>query len=334
MNLPTASLVLLPVLAGCHLFSSGTIGTTCEDVGAGCTDTGQEDTAPFVPPNPYTTRFVVGVNREVAITVRVVDAAEGVVLEASTDASHDPGPVAFDDAGSRLFYYDNATRFLHVLANGTDSPVMGYAPDIGVTSIVAVDLEAMDGQLYLLAPDALYRLDTANSSFVTVAYPGSFLDARSVFPTPDGQANVLDRGEMGGYPDLWRVDLSSGGTTYAFTNFDDGQGRASHGFLGPDDAPWVCSVLGATYAVADLNGGAREPAVLPDAADVEILVGSPLLDDVSDCEWDEAAARFVMASPSAGILGIDAWNSVDPIVPPQAGETPFAAAFVPAPAAR
>ncbi len=332
MTRSTPLLVLLPALAGCHLFSSGTIGTTCEDLPGGCSgDTAPDDTA---PPGPYATHFIVGVTGQGAVTIRVLDGDENVLVEASTDDSRDPGPVAKDEAEERLFYYDNATRFLHVLALGADRVIQGAAPDSGASYIVVVDLEYHDGQLYALAPSALYRVDFETDTFATVVWEGSFFEARSVFSTPDGDLFVLDRGGTGGLPDLWRVDPGSGGITTPSPDFDDGQGRCAGGFLGPADQPWVCSRLGGVYAVADLASGDRTPAALPDAADLEALVGVSALDDVTDCEWDGEASRYLVSSPSAGILGIDTWNSVDQVVPPREGEVPFRAAFLPAPVAR
>lgn len=327
--------MILPVVAGCHLFSSGTIATTCEDLEGGCDpDSGPEDTGSFVPDSPYGSWFVSGSGTANEIQVRVVDPDLDVVVEASTDPSREPGPVAWDEVEERAFYYDNATRFLHVLCRGADRVIQGEAPDSGATSLVIVDLHVIEGTLYALAPTALYQADLEAEAFVTVVGAGGFQDARSVFPAPGEHAYVLDAGGPEGLPDLWRVDLGAHSASLMFQNFDDGQGRAHAGFLGEEDMPWVCSSLGATWAVADLSGGSRVPSVVPDAADMEALVGRSFVEDVTDCGWDAASSRFLVASSSAGLLGIDAWNHVDRILAPQEDEDPFRASFAPALQAR
>jgi len=325
--------ILLPALAGCHLFASGTIGTTCEDLEGGCPgDTGPIDTSPVG--GDYTVRSVLGARGAGGVSVRAIGPEGDVLLSVATDDSPSPGPVAWDEPGGRIFYYDNAASVLHVLQPSAGAVIDGYAPDTGAERIQAVDVAYVDSRLYVLAPTALYRVDIEGRTFGTLVPEGLILDGRSMVPSPDGAIWVLDLGGVGGLPDLWRVDLGSGDAVQALSDFDDGQGRAHAGFLGPGNTGWVCSALGSMYAVEDLLAGSRTPSAMPDPADMQALVGASFVDDVTDCGWDPSASRFLASSVSAGILGIDAWNSVDRRVAPVEGETPFHADFVPAPAAR
>lgn len=325
---PTLMLLALPLLAaGCNLFRSALIERTCEDLPGGCDGIDSEppddtwDSGPWIPENPWTLGMVLLSIQDDELWLRAMDPVGEMWAEFRTasDAALRPGPVEYDPATNRLFFWDNAAQVLWVVADGVPAT---YGPVLTEDQVVGemYDATFFEGALYLVSDTALWRFSEGTGLVEAMALGDPFQLLTSVFPAFVDNLYLLDQGGDG-QPDLHRVTVSTVTDRLANEDFDETSGRAHRGFLGPENKPHVCSDVGAVYAIETLQTGDNAPLAFPDQDELAALFGgAELALETSDCAWDEGAQRFLVHSRALGVLAVDTWGHVEPRAVPASGE--------------
>lgn len=340
-RLPTA----LPLLAaaclaapGCHLFASGRIDKTCEDVPRGCpgtvdtTHTGETAEPPFV----LSLGWVEGRNREGTVQLVAFDGAANVLVDAEAGTGFtDPGPVAWDPDNSLFYLVDNGTGTLHVVPpDGTPTSVSLYT--------TAGDLLVLGGILYLATPNFLMAYDPRVGVPDTDVVNTTFGRLDSVFPyNPDIVEEVWLVDLVGdaqaprayhGVVDL--VDPTASRAALAYDGYEPDGGRSGDGFMGPGDFgdfAYVCNSAGAVFAINQLKTGVMAPAAMPSSTSVQEITGSvSQLSTVTDCAWDGEADAFLLFDATWGVFALsreDTDNLRLVSAAPSAPETAFRASF-------
>ncbi len=333
---------LLAVLASsaCHLFSNPTIQATCEDIPGACSPDSttfldsQDSAGPITEQVHWSTSLVVGAYDAERIYVTAMEADGEPITDlyfsrsggASGDIDLDAGipdntigPVFYDDETSIFYVWDNQNSLFYA-ASRTD------LVSTTVTGTV-VDMIFSNGFIYAAAKQDMAFLEIVDDYTVAeqTSLVGYFQNLDSVFNSGDGGIFLLDLGTGSFMPDLLYVD-NGGWVTWA-DDFDDGRNRSKDAFLGPDDAPTVCSNAGGTYLVESLAIGDTIPDAYPSADELEQLLGISVLNDVVDCAWDSSAERYLLFSQTRGMLSLGQDGTVEAILEPSQGKTFFRAAF-------
>jgi hypothetical protein len=330
-------MLLAPVLslAGCNLFQSGLIAKTCEDVPAGCagidTDPGTDDTddtAPWIPDDPFTKGMVVASVVGAQVQVRVFDADRATIQEAgfALSALTMAGPVAYDPVQPRILQWDNGSQQLFVAADGADTITVTVDTSEDAELGYVYDSVLIDSALYLVSATAVWSYLPDAGAITKLGSDSSLVQVRSVFPAFEDNLFLLNW-NASNQPDLYRHTISSAETRLSYEDFDDSLGRSAAGFQGPDLKPYVCSSVGGVYSVEDLEAADRSPAAFPAQGDVEGMLGVPILSGVTDCGWDDGAERYLLHSAEHGVLAMDAWGRVDLLLGLEADEQFVRAAF-------
>lgn len=290
-------IVSLLSLLGCHVFESISIecvaGMPCAGGGGGDdTDTGGVDTADSgetgdtaVESGPLvesSVGFVVAATATRGDRAYVYD-AEGALLALFEDFGTVAGPVAYDDATG-----EGAL----VTTDGLVWLVEDQVPTpLPLTQEVS-DLALADGFAWLATELDVVAMNADGET--RVAWSGDGAGTVGAIAAAPGGGVWITRIE-GGVPSLyaWSGD---GSPTLVTAAFDTTGARARVLFAGPDDEPHTCSAAGGVYAVADLAAGNGTPAVYYDGG----------LTDVAACGWDPGDETWLLFSPSAGALRVDA----------------------------
>lgn len=309
----------LLLLAGCNLFRSAEIPTTCEDLPGGCggidtepqpDDTG--DTAPYVYESPYTKGIALVTVGSDTVNLRAYGSDGELLTEAGLPLSDCgvPGPVAYDPAGPAFYLWDRGYELLWVWADGAD-PFSVKMENEEDASTAVQDLEVVDGVPYLVTPDGLWAYSAADQSLSKLGNNDAFYAVSSVFFAFEDNVFLLDHG-ADEQPDIWRFTLSTGESRLFFEDFDASPGRAAQGFLGAENSPWVCSTVGGVYSAETLQGGDLSPAAFPNQDQLaELCGGAVLLAEVTDCAYDAGAERYLLHSAIHGVLSMDAWGRLE-----------------------
>ncbi len=291
-RLPSLSLFWL---VGCHVFESievdCTSGSPCATVGDADTDTDTDsdsdtDTAPVGDP---TVGWVTSMTSAEKGIVRVFDPTTG---EVATEWITDPV------AGSP--YYEPASGLGLLI-------VVGALYQLGTDGNVTVVSEGPTNENYDLTHLGRHMLASfmggvvevsADLSFNQQVIPqGTFAEIRYVGGN-ERVAFFVDPSEGG--PDLWQLD-TSGNYVLVAADYDTSAKRATNVFVGPEDAPYGCSSVGAIYAIHDLEAGETDPR----------LFAVSDLTDVEDCAWDAGNETFLMYSPTVGVYRVDLKGHAD-----------------------
>jgi len=324
-----ALLFALP-LTGCHLFASGEIEKTCDDI-PGCaagtvgtdTDTSTDDTDPSTddtattgagddtgttPPTDDTGPIggerlrglvLFGVNLEAEqFGLWIHDPDDGLVHElffgeADVDRRY---AMAWDDAQGRFFVAFNEQVTI------LDLPKDKKGDDIDIEiGDVVLELKIVGGEIWVIGEETLGRLKggvgtpayelIATGEFTELS-GGFFSEARRTIEVVD-----LDRSS----PDLWALDITSMKLNRVARDFDDQEARSRLPFGGRDDLPWSCTSAGAVYDLSALQGGILEPERLIDLTTTDVI----------DCDYDAGSDEVIMFSVDAGVLRVDAAGAVD-----------------------
>lgn len=301
-RLPSLSFLCL---IGCHVFESievdCTSGSPCASVGDADTDTDTDsdsdtDTAPVGDP---TVGWVTSMSSTEKGIVRVFDPATG---EVTTEWITDPV------SGSP--YYEPATGLgllvvlggVYQLAEDGSTAVVSDGPtneNYDLTHLGHHMLATFLGGIAELSADLSYsEQPIPQGTFAEIKYAGG--NARIAY--------FVDATEGG--PDLWQLD-TAGSYVLVAADYDTSAKRATNVFVGPEDAPFACSSVGAIYAISDLQLGETDPK----------LFAVSDLTDVQDCAWDAGSASFLMYSPTVGVYRVDLRGRAELIFTPSAGYT-------------
>ena len=279
------------LLAGCHLFSSGEIAKTCEDVGA-CDDSSE----PVGEPS----RLLAALACSPCSTD--TDAAElyvadvwlvpqiGAAFPQLTQTTAWTGPIAYDTRAKMAFVASGKS----VIALGPESEDL--APFDGLVDGEIAGMAAVDGAVVLTTGDAVYRwtpddgragLERVDAGDEGQVFEHVFLDDEHAVWVA-GRANGVD---------LWKVaDGAMTREVEALTM--DAELVAAGMFVGSDDAFSGCDRGGAVFRFVD---GVTEPIGRP--TDVARAVG---------CGYDPGLGGHLVLDADRGALmqpdGADAWE--------------------------
>lgn len=246
----TLTLLAALPLAGCDLFRSAAIPTTCDDLPGKCgtvdTDPGPDDTydtSPWDPPPPNTLGVVLCSLTGDEIWLRAVLPGGELAKEARFDASGlRPAAVAYDPGEDRLFLWDDGAEVLWLVSGGEVVSIGDTSSGDAVGQVY--DMQLFEGALYLVSEAALWRWSPDADALDRLATTTTFHMLRGVFPAFADNLFLLDLGADDA-PDLYRVTASTAESRLSFEDFDSETGRAVRGFLGPSSKPHVCSSVGA-----------------------------------------------------------------------------------------
>ncbi len=330
---PKLSIATLLLLSGCKLLASGVIDETCEDLPGGCDGTvdtddtrDTEDTAPpYVPDNPFVLGLAVASETESEVSLRAFDTDFELLIEAVLPLQEDTsvGPVAYDHDQGALYGFDNGSRKLVTYSESAGLVLVDISPEITDFDDDIVDMMVADGTLYLVGGSTLLKHEVGDGFVTEIEISNAAPQlVRSIFaPSSSSSVFLLDIGEAGQEPDLYRVDLDTQRGVRSYENFDDGQGRAQAGFYGLENLPYVCSELGAVYSVESLDAGDRVPLAMPLADEMIEHYGVDMALDVSDCSYDPIAERYLVFSRALGAINMDEYGHVLPHLAPDDGES-------------
>jgi hypothetical protein len=282
------------LLAGCHLFSSGTIPKTCEDVGA-C-----DDSSPPIPGEP--SRLLAALACSPCSTDTDASAqyvadlwlvpAIGAAFPQLTQATAWEGPVAYDTRAAMAFVASGGS----VVALGPERDDL--APFGGLVQGDIVGMAATDGLVVLTTGDAVYgwkpeegrtalaRLDAGDEGQI---FEHVFLDdADEPGMWVAGRANGID---------LWKIDGASM-TLEVEALATDAELAGAGMFVGKDGAFSGCDRSGVVFRF-DAKG--TEPVGHP--TDVVRAVG---------CGYDPGLGGHLVLDADRGALflpdGSDEWG--------------------------
>ncbi len=315
---PTPALIApLLLLAGCNLFRSADIPTTCEDLPGGCggIDThppdDTDDTAPWVPDNEFGMGMALATIAGDTVKVRAWG-PDGVLLTEGgmpLDDIGEAGPVAYDPAGPDFYVWDHSGHRLWIWEGGNDPFSASLSEGSDATNVR--DLVVMDGTPYLVTANAIWSYNSAEQSIDELGSNDSLYSVSSVFVAYEDNLFLLD-GSADEQPDLYRFTVSSAESRLSYEDFDDGLGRASQGFKGPESKPYVCSPVGGMYSVESLQGGDQVPAAYPDQDQLaELFGGAEHLVDITECAWDDTAELYLLHSTIHGVISMDSWGRLE-----------------------
>jgi len=319
------------LLSGCNLFRSGLIEQTCEDLPRGCDGTidteipdDTDDTAPWVPDNPFTLGTVLASAQDAELQLRVFDADGQLIQDAALDASEvtGAGPVAYDPDQPRIMLFDNDVGVLFVVADGATPVRVSATAELGWV----YDMVVVDSVLFLVSANAIWGYQPGGDSLELLGTIAGLAQIQGVFSAFDDNLFLLNWASDN-TPDLYRFTISTGENRLSYEGYDDGVGRSASGFQGPSAKPYVCSSVGGVYAVEDLQGGDHVPAAFPSQDLLVEAIGVELLSSVTDCDWDEGAERFLLHSADYGLMAMDEWGRVEPMMIPPTGEQFVRASF-------
>jgi hypothetical protein len=302
------------VLVGCHVFDAVDIvcagnepcahphhGDTDTDVDAD-TDTDTDiDTGPVVAPLRGWVISLQGTPND-----RVgVYGPHGETVAAWTDLGDSSGPVAYDPTTQTGVLASGRQLFL-LGADGTTTAASPTFPDTAAVAFDGATAYAVDGANLLTWSVAD---DTSTEAFSTAL---SGLVAVALGPSGSVYASDTD----GGSPDLYQW-FPGDSPVPLYADFDVSAARARVLFTGPADEAYACSAAGAFYRIADLASGSSTPVVF--------YAGG--LTDVSACAYDPGDETWLLFSPSAGVIRVDAQGRGDVVFEPPASYTLVRANF-------
>ena len=274
---------LLPLLTGCHVFASGDILLTCDDL-ADCgainpTDSGGED-------------FV---ELSVGIALSISDDESWLAgTFAPPDLSPDyqrggpgstAGAVLWSADRSRLFLTDHETLF--ILGSEPDDVKKVEIP----TSEDILDIALNDSGLYLITSNWLFEQVAPSAALTTLSSPILGLDFAAITTTDTELFMVTDNGAS---PDLYSLDTNSGNVNLLAEDFDTNSGRvAGDIFIGPSGELMGCSPVGAIVSIDEMTAGT--------SPEVYAFV-STTIDDVLACGYDSSIDHYLVISASQGLF--------------------------------
>ncbi len=302
----------LLVLAACHVFEvvdiPCTAGMACAEADADTdadsdtdtdtdsdTDVDTDDTAPIVVSS---VGFVVSLTSSSSSLVRVYS-PDGPLVTQWDGFGSVTGAVGYDHASGNAYVVDS-TGGAWLAADGATSA----APNVGDVAPIAAEVTG-EGVWVVSATDIAFGAwgDSTLAPIIQYDEPVILGAVRA----PDGGVWYT---RQDGAIDLLRIG-SDGVVDVVADDFDTSRGRARIVFAGPEGSPFVCTNVGAAYAVAELVAGRAAPTVY--------YAGG--LTDVSACGYDPGDDTFLFFSPSAGIVRTDRFGRGQVVVPVPAGST-------------
>ncbi len=287
---------LLSMMA-CHLFTPLDIscveGMECADDTASIDTAGNDSASTGAP----LLGMVVSVRTAGGTSVQVLDPS-GARVDTRGGFGDAAGPVDADPASGRVV----VARDTAILWNdGATAP-----QTVAVTSpTLALDL--LGGAARLLDASTLRTVNLGTTESPTsVAVPPDE-QAASMATAVDGAALVTT------FSDAAHLYGSDGATlTERVRGYDASILRTRIVAWGPDDAPCLCTAVGAVYSIDAL---ARDEAPAP-------LVYADLdMQDVSACAWDPGDGSWLLFSPTTGFVRADASGRAVVVAAPGASET-------------
>ena len=278
-RLPTA---LLPLLTGCHVFASGDILLTCDDL-ADCGTVDSVDTGtPFVPLSvgialsiSEEDRWLTGVLAPPELTPDFQRGGDGSIA----------GAVQWAPDRSRLFLA--SSELLLILGSEKDDVSKVEIP----TTEDVLDMALTEDGLYILTHSWLINQAAPSAPLTNINDAKSDLDF-SVLATDGTDLYIVTDSDA--EPDLFVLEASTGFFSALAENFDANTARvAGDIFIGPDGALMGCSAAGAIVSVDELIAG--------NTPEVQALV-STTIDDVLACGYDPDIDRYLVISAAQGLF--------------------------------
>ncbi len=284
-------MLLCSLLSGCHLFSSGTIDLTCDELGS-C----DEDTSALVDSADTGAELLLSQG----VVLSVVDEADawmaGVFDPPTLSARFEKGGTG-SLAGAAAYSPDRNRMFV-----AADGALYTFGPSEDSIDKVELpvsepvhDIQPVDQALFLVTDSWLLH-QPAPGAPISVLNDGDNTPSELTGITlgEDGLLYIVDSGSSDG-PDVYSIDPESSEPTTIGENIDSNAARVNGDlFIGPDGALMSCSGAGAVYSIDDLISSSKSPEV--------IAFVSTTIDDVLACGWDEAVGRYLIASGTEGIF--------------------------------
>ena len=287
---------LLSMMA-CHLFTPLDIscveGMQCADDTASM-DTAGHDTASTGAP---LLGMVVSVRTTGGTSVQVLDPT-GARLDTRGGFGDAAGPVDADPVSGRVVVASDTALFWN---DGDAAP-----QSVTVTS-PPLALDLLGGAARFLDASTLRTVNLgATPSPTSVTVPPDE-QAASMATAVDGTALVTT------FSDAAHLYGSDGATlTERVRGYDASILRTRIVAWGPDDAPCLCTAVGAVYSIDALVG---------DEAPAPLVYADLDMQDVSACAWDPGDGSWLLFSPTTGFVRADATGRAVVVAAPGPNET-------------
>ena len=267
------SLILL--WEGCHAFQ--TLEIPCL-AGEPCASAGDDTSVPTAPVSQWVVSYD-GPNHTAMVENHGPD---GSTIDTWELPDTSAGPVAWSVGSASGVFLDGGRIF-------------ALRPDVAPTyvgevtnSVAAADVESVGDYLWFAIGDNLYASD------LDVWFKVFDLDLSRADHLGQGDGILYLTAETDQGVDLYSVDPAAVTWQPVYQHLNGP--RARNVFSGPGGAPFACSAAGAVYALDSLATGS--------AATVAFYSGT--LSDVRDCGYDPGDDRYLLFSPTEGVLKIDA----------------------------
>ncbi len=287
-------------LAGCHVFQVVQIDCASDEACAqpadvdvdtdtdadtdADTDTDTDtDTAPVVHP---TRGFVISaISSTSGSRVGVFDPQGEQIAQWTTTLDGAAGPVAYDPVSASAVLAAGGT-LIHLSAPDVVTRASIAYPDV-------LGLAYADGLAFVATGNGIATWDVESDTGETAPFEAPVEGLTGITVQADGSVYATDTD--GGAPDVYEWTVGAA-PSVRYSDFDESGARARIVFVGPDEAPYTCSAAGAFYAVADLAAGNARTVAYYSAG----------LTDVSACAYDPGDGSWLLFSPAAGVIRLDA----------------------------
>jgi len=262
--------MLMAMLIGCHVFDSGVIDVTCDEL-PGCEgiDTNQ-DTSIEVG-------FGIAVSHSdgeawLASVYDSPDLSPSLQISGTGDLL---GPVAYDGVDT---LYVVSGGLLYAMKSNND---ISSTP-LGINDATSIALT--DDKIFISNGIQLIIYDGS----ITTELDPEFFTSLMFF---DDLLYVVDNDSNNG-PDIYGVDPIELTLEFESVNFSSSAARSRAGsFIGPDGDVFMCSGTGAIYNLKDLESGANTPTVFVN-------------EDISDaitCGWESTTNQYTVVTETNGL---------------------------------
>ncbi len=265
---------LILVLAGCHAFQ--TLEIPCV-AGEPCAS---PDTGPTEPGVPVT-GWIVSYDTPQDNAVVETHSPDGSLMDSWSVDDTSAGPVAWSPDEDYGVLIDGERVF--GLSPGVAAEYLGETTN----GIATIDVERVGDYLWFAVGDNLY----ASDGDVWFKVFDVDLDRAEHLAGDDGMLYLT--AETGDGVDLYAIDPAA--VTWSPVHRGLNAPRARNVFLGPEGGPYACSAAGAVYSLDALAAGNADTVAFYDGT-----VG-----DVRDCGYDPGDGRYLLFSPTLGVLKID-----------------------------
>ena len=280
--------LLLPFLAGCHVFASGDIPVTCDDLDDCGTLGGGDSGLPAADPElTLSVGLALSMSDGETWLAGIYDPPDLSPRIEKGGTGGTSGAVAWSEDRKRLYVADGGVLYVY---GPSEADIGQFALP---TTEAIVDIQPYDQSVFLITTSWIIVQATPNAEPVILNDNGDGLDLVAL-TADESLVYVISDGDTDG-PDLFAYDPSTDEAYPMAKDFDSNGARIGGDiFVGPDNTLMSCSLVGAIYSVDELLSGSADPTIY---AFLETSV-----EDVITCGYDAGQDSYLVISASEGLF--------------------------------